>query len=319
MKWIIDASRYQRFTRAQWHTLKDNGCSGAIFKGGQGLTIEDPMLETHVNNSEAVGLPYSIYFWPDPILDDPAGQVEYCLSITSKYSPRFLAPDTEQWWANWALWLRARNGERVKVPYFSPSSLLSFYSRFLDKARLVSPMPLVLYSARWFINDWCPGLATYANSMPYWNARYYPWIDLDNDKIADWSEFKSFIATVKPAAEDLPKGVNDWAIWQVGEIPFEGLPVTDANVISDAWFHSLFENGLAPSKPVTKPLGYFKTRGKMNVRSAPSAQTGVVIGNVPKGTTLTALRFDGADSWIEYEPGKWVCLRLGKETYLDRV
>lgn len=56
----------------------------------------------------------------------------------------------------------------------------------------------------------------------------------------------------------------------------------------------------------------------LNVRAGPGVAY-ADIGDLYRGTVIKAIGVGGANSWIEFEPGRWACVQLGKDSYMVRV
>lgn len=59
------------------------------------------------------------------------------------------------------------------------------------------------------------------------------------------------------------------------------------------------------------------TRG-MNVRSGPGTEYAKV-GSLAFGSKVNIENVGGQSAWVEIEPGKWVCVQLGKDRLMKPV
>lgn len=334
--WIFDLSLYQNLTDDQWKTAIDHGLSGVIIKASQNLG-KDPLLDTHVKMAEKYSVPYGFYHWADPI-GDFRKQADFFLNLASKYKPKSLWLDEEQYWMDWNEYWNVLTKKGTYLRKFSPETLYAFYynisTEFKKQSVRFFPQGIQLgsYGAAWFVNGYCPKLATVINQVlpNYWNMSFRNWLagDYDNDKVMDWKELPLFLQSITPVTTDLPRGVYNYNIWQVGEIPIEGFPKLDFNVLTPAACKMLF--GDQPPQipdpetpPVVNPsdnvLQYKVTADPfLNGRSSPNV-TSTDIADIPHGTVLSVLDISGSDAWIEYEPGKWACVKKGAKSFMEKA
>ena len=343
-KFILDLSHHNNLRRAQMTELVSHGMSGIIAKSCQGNYAVDSMVEEHLGNADYLGIPYAIYHWPDPIQGEASNvsQVQHFSKQIDLYKPRFIAFDAEHYWISWTEWY-ARNvkKENVKVRVFSSDALLRYYRSYLGELRKMRDkkypgLPIVAYSARWFINGYCRPLASLfqTHADAYWNAYYFGWKDFDNDKAMNWKEFDYWLNTlVKPSPAGLPDSMTKWDIWQAGELTVKGFPRLDYNVITDEAYKTLFGGKppvvvepppvvVEPVEPVVPASGVkFKVTAVpyLNGRTSPKVINTNLAEKIPTGTILTAANVVGSNAWIEYKPGHFACVQQNTKRYMEVI
>lgn len=75
-----------------------------------------------------------------------------------------------------------------------------------------------------------------------------------------------------------------------------------------------------PEPPTPEPAGLQMkviSSGNLNVRKGPG--TGyAVVGTIAPGTVVNVLDVGGNNAWVEIEPGKWACVQLNSDKYLQK-
>lgn len=211
--WGLDASVYQG--DLPWKTFKDKGCNFAIFKFGQACW-QDSRFEIHLNAARNAGIDQvgvwdmGAYHWIDPVVSAQK-QIDYILSKVDKYHLDFWAMDLEQWWASNGQYFSALKGQ---IPWSSvtkvaPSKINdTFYKVCSEVAKKTD---LVLYSAPWFINAYCPDIKKWSANYKGWIAEYF---DYGNKTYrVTWDQYEQILNKISRPKEMLP-GQSTWKMWQ---------------------------------------------------------------------------------------------------------
>jgi len=169
MKLAIDVSYYNNLSTTQWDLLA-TVLDGVIIRLSFGLS-QDSMAQTHINNAKRVGLPYAGYHWVDPTRDFN-NQIQLYKTTVAKYRPASMFNDYEQYWSDWAAYMR-QDLVTAYATRFSPSQLNSYFKRFHDSATNGLDIPVGSYSADWFISKYSPEMGNWVTKVNYWEARYF--------------------------------------------------------------------------------------------------------------------------------------------------
>jgi len=328
-KWFIDVSHWQApFTRAQISELVANGMVGMAIKGGQGVSAEDDMAEEHVAVCKETNVPFIIYHWADPILPS-APQARFAIALAKKFGARGICPDIEQYWKNWQEWYNVVVLHKPgTVSTFSQEQLLRFYTNYLRELNTINrqetKLPVMAYSAKWFIDAYCRALAPIIRDMTddYWNAAYQKWHQLDQDLKVSWDELHSTLSDIVLPPTLIPNGISRWSAWQFAILPMRGWPALDCDVITEEASAKYFGTEpivIPPEEPPLEPttLQMEVVCDTLNVRDGPSANA-QDIGDLHRGDVVNVINIFGANAWIEFEPGKFCCVNGTKDRYMER-
>lgn len=173
MKLAIDVSYYNNLSPAQWDLLA-LVLDGVIIRLSFGLT-QDTLAQKHIENANRIGLPYAGYHWVDPT-KDLNSQVNFYKSIVEKYGPASMFNDYEQYWTDWAAYMR-QDLATAYATRFSASQLNSYYKNFHDLSKSKLTIPVGSYSADWFISKYSPEMGNWITKENYWEARYLRYYD----------------------------------------------------------------------------------------------------------------------------------------------
>lgn len=332
MDWIIDISIYQSLTVNELLTLKANGLGGVIIKASQGVRT-DADLDYNVNNLKQVGIPYALYHWADPTVT-ASSQVDHFMGLTNQYRPNFIVHDMEQYWSNWAQWYaKYVQHQDITLDKFSHSYLYNFYNDVFDKTNQRTELPLLIYSANWFINDYCEKLPqVIAKAYGYWNARYYNWVDANKNKKMSFDELHVFVNSFSEAKLNsmLPPNVKDWMIWQVNVVPIEDIEKLDLDIIRPQDCAILFNQVPKPEpepepepEPTPSSLTAVVLVNELRIREKPSnASTVKILGLVKKGDEFPVLDVSGSNSWIKVNADGiegWIAVQIASKEYCSVV
>ena len=311
----IDLSSHNVISPQQWDIL--GGVLDVVtVRLSYGVT-EDSKALSHVDNARHRDLKVNGYTWSDPTWDIQR-QIDRIKKVCDVYQPLSLYADYEQYWTDWAAYMRQDLAECYRTR-FTPSQLEKFYSEYwnaLTKAGL--GIPLGIYSADWFISKYAPGLS-WVKKYNYLEARYFRYYDA-----LWWANFKSRNGIPFNVA-NMKEAVNHATIYQgVGRqfesyVPCYGfwngtqvnLPY---NLDWDVWADMSMFGDAAIEKPEPDPLPIepkhyiVMPSVGVNVRMYPSAGSAKV-GGLPKGYPVTV--FEIVTNSIG---GKWA--KLGENKYV---
>jgi hypothetical protein len=332
-KWFVDLSHHNGvFTDAQMSELVSNGCVGFSIKAGQGINYVDEMCDDHIANAKRFGIPYTIFHWADPILD-PIKQARFAIDLAKQFGAQGITPDVEQWWMNWQEWY---NVLVLHLPgtvrAYNADYLLRFYSEYLKELNRLNhqetKLPIMAYSAQWFFHGYCRALATVVRDScdDYWNACYVTWKQLDQDPKLSWDEFHATLDNLVIPANRMPNGITKWSAWQFGIAKMKGWAELDCDIITDEAAARYFgtEPIVIPPPPPPAPpptpttLQMEVIVDTLNIRDKPSKSEGADIGDLHMGDIVNVLDIDGTAAWIEFEPGKYACVKGIKDRYMKR-
>jgi GH25 family lysozyme M1 (1,4-beta-N-acetylmuramidase) len=205
----VDVSYYQQ--KVDWPALKAAGVEFAFIKATSGLG-KDSMFPDHAAGADKAGLIVGCYHWCDPIMDD-ARQAANVLETIKDYPVSMIALDVEQWWGDWGLWYQSIQGKisGASVPKLSPQRISDNGHNVARYIEAKDPLkrPIIIYTAKWFMDSYSPQIAQWVTKYKLWAAQY-PYA-AGAVKVA-WNEFKAkFLPQTKPI---LPKGLTEWSFWQ---------------------------------------------------------------------------------------------------------
>lgn len=335
-KWFIDVSHWNPLSEAQYVKLMQEGCGGVCIKAGQGILPPSTSLVTHATLADKLKLPKALYYWADPIV--PADkQVDLFVAQAIKHNPKWLAVDIEQYWSDWDAWRKIVVEKQPGIlPQLSSDQILKHSRQFLQKLRLKTKLPIIVYSATWFINSYCRPLTAVIEEFAdgFWNAAYVKWTQIDADPNVSWPEFHKTLEGLDLSKMPLPKGYADWDIWQFAILPMSGFPKLDINFIHDASYADFF--GKAPAKPPTMTVAPAPATGvgstlppspaklsltveaqELNIREKPSAGTTKILGKLKKGDKIAVEEIAGQDAWVRHEKG-WSAAQVKDKVYLKK-
>jgi hypothetical protein len=335
-KWFADISHYNKLPAAQMSELVQHGCVGFVIKAGQGTAFEDVAVATHVQTCKSIGAPYGLYHWPDPIKGNAIAQARFAIELAKKYEARFICPDIEQYWKDWEEWYNiVVMHQPGTLRIFTPEQLTRFYTDYLRELKTINinetKLPLMSYSAAWFINAYCRSLAPVIRdySDDYWNAAYIQWKQLDQDHNVSWEEFNLTLDTLVVPIKYMPNGITKWTAWQFALMPRPGFGELDCDIITEEGAAKYFgTDPIVPPDPEPEPEpipvpvpSSFQMEvicEALNIRSGPGGNY-KDLGDLHKGDILNVINVFGSPLWIEYEPGKFCCMKNSDGTYLKKV
>ena len=294
MKLVIDVSYYNNLSPAQWDLLAPI-LDGVIIRLGFGLS-QDTMAQTHVDSANRIGVPYAGYHWVDPTRDLNS-QVSFYKSIVEKFRPASMFNDFEQYWTDWAAYMRQDLGTAYATR-FSPTQLNSYYSKFYEESKRNVNIPVGNYSADWFISKYSPEMGNWVTKPNYWEARYLRYYDsawwmakknelgkdFDINKISEIARQAKIVKGIGRQFESYieVKGLGDNIGYHL-----------DWNVFSDNGFFRMF--GIDPDKePIPRDADVYVVvspkvgNQALRLRTRPNISSEVLAGEIA-GTKLKIL------------------------------
>lgn len=324
--WFVDLSKWNSLTIPQAEQLVENGCVGFIIKAGQ-YNFEDSGCASNVAIAKEVGLPYAIYHWGDPIRSASV-QVDFIKKLVDKYEPSAIALDMEQYWSDWAQWYRVvveHSGETLSK--FSALTLYNFYYHYMQLVydNYHDELPIIGYSARWFIQAYCPTLGGVIENLCdyYWNAAYIRWKQYDQDPNVTWQEFHATLESLEPDKILLPTGIDKWDLWQFAVMPMAGWSKLDCDIITSEAKAIIFGDGeITPPEPPPPSEQNFVMEvvvDNLNVRAGPSINY-PIYGQIHSGDRIKISDISGSSAWVQIAEGpfkgKWSAVQTSKR-YMD--
>lgn len=288
MKLLVDLSYYNNLNSSQWDLLADV-IDGVIIRLSFGLS-QDTMAQTHINNAKKFSLPFAGYHWVDPTLDLNA-QVKFVQSQVEKFSPASLFNDYEQYWSDWAAYMR-QDLASAYATRFSPSQLNGYYFRFHQSMKSLVKVPVGSYSAEWFITKYSPDLGSWIYDENYWEARYLRYYDSawwlskqkelgKNFNINKMIEIAQYAKIVKGIARQF----ESYA--EVGGLDANIGYHLDWDVFSDDSYYKLFgverpktEEPIPEVKPVFVAVSQQVGTQALRLRAEPSTNADVLAGEL---------------------------------------
>jgi len=292
MKLLIDVSYYNNLSSAQWDLLA-KVVDGVIIRLSFGLS-QDTMAQTHINNAKRVGLPFAGYHWVDPTRDFN-NQIDLIKSIVAKYGPASLFNDYEQYWSDWAAYMR-QDLAAAYATRFSPSQLNSYFSKFHSSVTSGLNIPVGSYSADWFINKYSPDMRNWVIKDNYWEARYLRYYDslwwtakqkelgkdFDINKMIDVGKYAQVVNGIGRQFETYIE-INGFS----NNIGYH----LDWNVFTDEGYYKMF--GVKPNEEIPIPVvpdvyvAVSQQVGNqaLRLRTEPNTTSSVIVGEVA-GTKL---------------------------------
>lgn len=275
--WIIDISGWNN-PAPNYRKLVEQGCSGVVIKSSMGGGIST-VAERQAHECRNAGMKYiGIYHWVDPIHRTPDSQLRHIEQMVSRIKPDFIASDNEQWWASWGAWHQMNRGEisAAAVPRLDPLHISNFGRRITRRIVEIFQLPVLNYTAEWFISKWSPPMRTWINEFDLWFAIY----PINRGRWKTWEEFYSFVNNATPP---LPRGATQWKFWQFTDKRY--LPDMPARFLNLNLFNGSHADlaswiGQKEPTPVPEPPkeeAYFenyrvKTALGMRIRSSPGGR-----------------------------------------------
>lgn len=251
--WWIDISIYNQ--TIPWKLWIDHGLAGVIIKHGQ-CAWRDVWFERHLGDARDAGLgkvgvrDLAAYHWPDPGYS-MRPQIDFVLAAIQKYLLDFWDEDVEQWWKKQAQYFAALKGQLPwsAVEKLPPEVILRQYLMFSDEVSRATE--LMLYSANWFVQTYCPTLTKKTTNLTSHIAEYF---DYGNKYYRlTWEQFENLLNFLQKPKQMLP-GQTTWRMWQFSSriiLPGCDYPV-DLNLMNG-------EDFTTPPPEIPKPTLVLKT------------------------------------------------------------
>jgi len=333
---ILDISRYQ--AGVDFALLKSVGQKYIVAKCASGAGYMDVKWKEHFEEGTANGMKVGAYFWVDPIYKDTAKQAQFFLDSVKPYDVPFIALDWEQWWGDWQLWSKMMRGEisADKVPKVSAEYQLKHFRQIYEYIVRNSTYNVIVYSATWFLNSYCPAGYGYLADKYTWWADYIfdskdevrTWEYLETiaptngfpklppyypkDKVSMW-QFSGDKFMAKGVYKNEPEttlSAMDLNIWVNKSMPIEQFDKSSGSIV-------------IPKPPPTDILYYVAVQvNALNVRRTPAIIPGNVIRTIGKVTVPIYAEQNGfgrisptASEWITLSPAYVIKVPQGFGTY----
>ena len=170
---IQDISHYQQ--AVNFPLMKSKGQNYIIIKVGGSLNIDDKFI-SHCTGATTNSMSVAGYYWDDP-LEDGVLQAKHFLATIEGKPIGFLEIDFEQWWADWDKWMQSRSGSipESEVPVVPSDKILANFVAFYNHVIANTDLNVVVYTATWFLNAYCPEAYEFLkDKYTHWaNYSYY--------------------------------------------------------------------------------------------------------------------------------------------------
>lgn len=295
MKLVIDVSYYNNLSPDQWDLLAPV-LDGVIIRLSFGLT-PDTMAQKHIDNANRIGLPYAGYHWVDPT-KDLNSQANFLKTMVEKFGPASMFNDYEQYWKDWAAYMRQDLATAYATRY-SSSQLNSYYKNFHEVSKNKFNIPVGSYSADWFISKYSPEMGNWVTKENYWEARYFRYYDsawwmAKQKELGKDFEISNMIEIAEQAK--IVKGIGRQFESYVEVKGFNsniGYHL-DWNVFTDESYYLMFGVDPNQEEPIPVNADVFVVVSKevgsqaLRLRSKPDTLAGVLAGEIA-GTKLKVL------------------------------
>jgi GH25 family lysozyme M1 (1,4-beta-N-acetylmuramidase) len=306
---FFDISGWQSYV--DFDAMKKAGFEMVIIKASQGLTLQDRKYKEHFANARKAGLIVGAYHFQDA--DYPGvGQYNYFKSCINGTSPDFYVLDVEELGKIW--------------PSSKINSSAYGFIKSCDKK-------VLLYSRASYILQYAPEMLKWivSENIPMWYAYYGPKF------LHESLSLKNLPSRPEEATppfsiwfpKEWPVSLRNWKFHQWSGDRYTILEhdgSLDLNVYNGTLDELKQWAGLLnipipdplPDPLPEEPFGMdFVSGYDMNVREGPGIQYRRT-GSIIRGEILTALDFDGTDSWIKIGEKKWVAKKTGGREYLTK-
>lgn len=305
-KWGRDLSCYN--PKAEYKKMHAEGESFIIARLSYGV-VEDPLFKRHYDGAGEAGTALMSYSYIDPTVN-VARQVDRIIELMLKYNIVQGWGDIEQYISDWLLYYQALAGKipLASVPKFSPEKLNGIYKPAMFGIRERFP-GFGGYSARWFGDGYCPGMALWIGLFRHWLAYY-----VDRGQKAYQVTLDGLRGMIDALPETPPErwvttGVTRPLLWQFTSrviLPGDSAP-SDINVFlgtADEWY-AMTNQKVTDTPPEPKPATLQAVIGNCSYATVYTASTGGVACAWPKaGTVVTVM--DVRDGRAQIGALRWV-------------
>ena len=193
-KIIQDISYFQQYV--DFPLMKSLGQDYIIIKCDRGSGTIDPKWEEHYKNSVSAKIGVAPYFWADPTYD-ALEQAKKWMTVINGKNISWIELDWEQWFSDWDLWLQWQSGSisKSKVPVVSSDKIFNHFKTIYEYIKANTKCNIVVYSAPWFLDSYCP------QGYDYLEDKYTHWADYSLfNKVGvqkTWAELEIIVPTGK--------------------------------------------------------------------------------------------------------------------------
>lgn len=237
----VDVSAWNSL-QTPYTQLKANGVEFCVVKGDQAASTSN-----HIALAKQAGMIVGEYFWHDPTLSATAQAADF-LTDCAANKPDFVFLDVEQWWSDWnkwSQWIYQHTITQAQVPVMSAIAISNSAKTIMEQMTIGLQCPVGLYSAKWFIDGYAPGIATWLCDYPFWVASYIT----EAVHTATWDEIKA--GPPYGTNPTMPSRVACWFMWQWSshkKLPTTGETI-DLNMFPGTLDNFMNWAGLTPSEP----------------------------------------------------------------------
>jgi hypothetical protein len=324
-KLVIDISLWDHHIDAD--ILKAAGVVAAIVKLGQakaGMKPDswlDAKFPDHAEAAAKAGLTLMVYYW-DEIILDPGAQAEWIAAQIGKYGfpVKFVWIDAEQWWTDWAAWLKAIKGTVPwsSVPRAKTENISLHFRAMMERISSIFPDMAGIYTNRGFTSSWAPAMSNWIGRYPLWLPYYgkqpkaagrYSWDVLKANWLPNYLPVLPDGATWERVAGHQFTG-DRFMLPGVYNAFGRSLPL-DVSLFSEEFLakvngHKLPIPASAPTEELPAPtsLGnYMVIVHWLNVRKGPGVTYALAGSPLPKNTIVEVAEFQG--NWAALIAGGW--------------
>ena len=222
-----DNSHYQQYIDFAY--LKTKGQNKMILKAASGSLFKDDKFEEHYVGGVANGFSIAPFFWVDPIYD-AAQQAQFFLDAIKGKDIAFIELDWEHWWADWDKWQQWNNKQisQSQVPRVSADKIFTHFKTVYEYVEKNSPYNIVVYTANWFLQAYCP------QGFEYLKDKYTHWSDYTLvQNIPSGEKTWEYLETIAPVGKRIPTLPLNYPLDKVVFFQFSGDRFTAKGVYSD--------------------------------------------------------------------------------------
>jgi GH25 family lysozyme M1 (1,4-beta-N-acetylmuramidase) len=191
-KIIQDNSHYQQ--AIDFAYLKSKGQNKMFLKVASGSLFKDTVFDEHYKNAIDNGFSIAPYVWQDPIYDAEK-QGKFFLDCVKGKNIAFIVIDAEQHWKSWDEFYLMQKGKlkQYQMKNFTPDEILNHLSKLYNYIKNNSNYEIVIYTAAWFVNSYCPKMYDYLKDKYTWWADYTLFNTTKMEKT--WEELEKLVPT----------------------------------------------------------------------------------------------------------------------------
>ncbi|SEM82231.1 GH25 family lysozyme [Paenibacillus sp. OV219] len=168
---VIDVSKWQ--DKIDWKVVKVNGVQGVFIKATEGASRVDLKLSSHAEGAQRVGMPYGLYHYAHPNLNDPLKEAACFVATVKLYKPVF--PHV----------LDVEGEEMAKK--VGAEKLTAWCVAWLQEVERLTGHPAMIYTGASFARSY---LGKKLAKWPLWVAHYGVEQPMSNSTWQQWAVFQ---------------------------------------------------------------------------------------------------------------------------------